>query len=121
MHAARAGTATSDADMVSGMLVAIRTFVEHSFRTSGEPLESMRVGEVEVSIATGPLAVLAAVIRGAMSADLKARFQETIEQIHIEFSAELAAFRGDAAPFEPTAALLRPYLQDENAGRWIRA
>ena len=55
-----------DADMVSGMLTAIRDFVGDSFKVSeDEGLEALKVGELSVWIEQGPQAVLAAVMRGS--------------------------------------------------------
>jgi OmpA family protein len=95
-----------DADMVSGMLTAIRDFVQDAFRdhaskdsVGGESLDALRVGELEVWVEQGPLAVLAGVIRGAAPKELHTVFQETLEHIHARYGKALAAFEGDTAPF----------------------
>jgi OOP family OmpA-OmpF porin len=66
------------------------------------------VGELTVMVEQGPLALLAALVRGTAPKDLRIVFQETIEQIHVEHAQSLDAFAGDAAPFEKT----RLYLED---------
>jgi outer membrane protein OmpA-like peptidoglycan-associated protein len=113
------GIQLQDADMVSGMLTAIQDFVHDSFGTAkGDELEALRVGELTVWVERGPLAVLAAVIRGNAPQDLRALFQETLERIHLQFGTSLSEFKGDAAPFSATAPLLEDCLQAHyEAGR----
>lgn len=111
-QASAPGTKLQDADMVSGMLTAIQDFVHDSFATpKGDELEALRVGELTVWVERGPLAVLAAVIRGNAPQDLRALFQETVERIHLQFGALLSDFKGDAAPFSATAPLLEDCLE----------
>jgi hypothetical protein len=90
-----------DADMVSGMLTAIRDFVQDAFRNNNaaESLDALRVGELEVWVEQGPLAVLAGVIRGSAPKELHTLFQETLERIHVRYGRALEAFEGDTAPF----------------------
>ena len=98
-----------DADMVSGMLTAIRDFVQDAFRNNNnaESLDALRVGELEVFVEQGPLAVLAGVIRGAAPKELHTLFQETLERIHGRYGRALETFQGDTAPF----AHLQPDLE----------
>ncbi len=105
------GTQVQDADMVSGMLTAIQDFVHDSFGTPrADELEALQVGEVTVWVERGPLAALAAVIRGNAPQDLRGLLQETLERIHLQFGASLSEFKGDAAPFADTAPLLEDCL-----------
>lgn len=122
--------AVRDADMVSGMLTAIRDFAQDSFRvTTQEGLEALKVGELSVWIEQGPRAVVAAVIRGEAPRVLRERLQQAIEAIHLEFSEALERFSGDASVFEGSRPLLESFLHseyragDKGAGRraWILA
>lgn len=100
-HVTAAMVEAMDADMVSGMLTAIRDFVHDSFGGGeGDELQTMQVGERTVWVEPGPGAVLAAVVRGTPPRDLHAVFQNSMEQIHLEQQADLDAFEGDATPFE---------------------
>ena len=77
-------TATQDSDMVAGMLSAIQDFARESFKTgSDEGLEEFRVGELQVWIAPGTHAYLAAVIRGNPPARTPYPPEDAIESIHI--------------------------------------
>lgn len=107
-HVTSPAVSARDADMVAGMLTAIRDFARDSFRVSDEDaLDNFRVGELSVWIEQGPHAVLAAVIRGTAPPELRQTMQEAIEHIHARVGDQLAAFSGDAAPFE----VVRPVLE----------
>ncbi len=111
-HLSAGESAVHDADMVSGMLTAIQDFVKDSFTTrKGDQLETMKVGELNVWIEQGPLAILAGVIRGNAPLKLREVFQETLERIHLQYGPELKKFAGDAAVFAGTEALLEECLQ----------
>ena len=113
-HVVAGESGVQDADMVSGMLTAIEDFVQDSFGTEdGGALDTLQVGELAVWIERGPRAVLAAVIRGNAPQDLRATFQQTLEQIHNEFVVEFVAFEGDAAPFDPSRKYLEACLQSQ--------
>jgi OOP family OmpA-OmpF porin len=97
-----------DADMIAGMLTAIRDFVHDSFGgKEADSLDTFQVGELSVWVEAGPLAVIAAVIRGNAPKDLRGVFTDAIEKIHREQAVALDAFEGDAAPFERS----RPHLE----------
>jgi len=86
--------------------------VHDSFATpKGDELETLQVGELTVWIERGPLAVLAAVIRGNAPQDLRIVLQETLERVHLQFGHALSEFQGDASPFEGTAPLLEDCLE----------
>ena len=111
-HAAAGASAVQDTDMVSGMLTAIRDFVQDSFSTAqNDTLDTLQVGELTVWIEQGPRALLAGVIRGNAPLELRNLFRETLEQIHLEFSVELESFEGDATAFDPARKYLEACLQ----------
>jgi OOP family OmpA-OmpF porin len=116
-HVARRPETARDPDLVSGMLTAIQDFVHDSFAAAeGDALETLRVGDQTVRIEQGPHAALAAVIRGAPPANLRATFLEALESVHLEYGRELEAFDGDATPFEPCRATLELCLQARYGG-----
>ena len=108
LHVAADSAVAKDSDMVAGMLSAIQDFARDSFATSEDAsLEEFRVGELQVWIAPGRHAYLAAVIRGNPPRELRSTLDDTIESIHILKGSALAKFEGDAAVFES----LRPELE----------
>lgn len=101
-----------DANLVSGMLTAIRDFVSDSFesRDTGE-LRTFSVGDVCVLAEPGPQCYVAAVVRGQHPPALVAKLQQTLETVHVRWHDALAAFDGDTAPFEGTRPLLEDCLE----------
>ncbi len=105
---------TQDADLISGMLTAIRDFVQDSFGSSDHGdggLRTFSVGERTVLVEQGPKALLAAVVNGQHPPALVERLQATLEMIHLHFGIPLADFEGDAEPFEATKPLLEECLE----------
>ena len=108
LHVSAEASTTQDSDMMAGMLSAIQDFARDSFQTGQEAaLEEFRVGELQVWIAPGRHAYLAAVIRGNPPRDLRTLLEETIDSAHVLRAKELARFQGDASEFES----LRPELE----------
>ena len=108
LHVSADAVATQDSDMVAGMLSAIQDFARDSFKTgSDEGLEEFRIGELQVWIAPGAHAYLAAVIRGNPPRELHTALEDAIDSVHVLRGSALAKFEGDAAAFES----LRPELE----------
>jgi outer membrane protein OmpA-like peptidoglycan-associated protein len=101
-----------DADLISGMLTAIRDFVADSFARERDAggLRRFSVGELTVMVEQGPQAVIAAVVRGQAPDTLLVRLQDTLERIHLEYSSALATYDGDTAAFESARPLLEESL-----------
>ena len=103
---------SQDPELVSGMLTAIKDFVQDSFGTDKEAtLETLRVGDRNVWIEHGPHAFLAAVIRGDPPVDFQLTLREAIEEVHFSHSDTLANFAGDASAFEKSKYILVNCLQ----------
>jgi outer membrane protein OmpA-like peptidoglycan-associated protein len=108
LHVTADPAVSKDSDMVAGLLSAIQDFAKDAFAAGEDSaLEEFRVGELQVWIAPGRAAYLAAVVRGNPSRELRSTLDETIESIHVLKGSALANFQGDAAVFEP----LRPELE----------
>jgi outer membrane protein OmpA-like peptidoglycan-associated protein len=106
LSADSAGGAHSD--IIADMLSAIQEFARNSFGVSaGSALVEFRVGQLQVWIALGRHAYLAAVIRGTPSRELRSTLEKTIETIHALKGSALARFNGDASAFQS----LRPELE----------
>ena len=120
-HMSASSAGVQDADMVSGMLTAIRDFVQDSFGGNRESsLDSFKVGELTVRIEQGPEAILAAVVRGNPPAELRETLTRAIEAIHLEQGEALSKFDGDAAPFARSRARLEECLQAQQLRRQDR-
>lgn len=98
---------SGDADVVSGMLDAIRLFVHEAFDTpEHDGLQDLRVGDTTVMVEWGPRAVLASVVRGIPTEQYRTRTAETLEVIHHDLGAELENFNGRVEPFSRAQPLL---------------
>lgn len=114
-HAASDSAITQDADMVSGMLSAIQSFVHEAFSADDfDGLNTLQVGELAVWIEWGPSAILAAVIRGAAPEKLREAMQLQLEQIHHNYTDQLNKYDGDSKPFEPLKPELNVFLDSHD-------
>jgi outer membrane protein OmpA-like peptidoglycan-associated protein len=108
-HVAAESVAAQDADMVSGMLTAIRDFARDSFGgRADDTLDTFRVGDLSGHVEHGPQAYIAVIVRGTAPPDLRRTLQHAIETIHLQQIADLEAFDGDASRFDDA----RPVLQE---------
>lgn len=116
LHVALDPAIAKDSDMVAGMLSAIQDFVRDSFATGDDSaLEEFRVGELQVWIAPGQYAYLAAVIRGHPPRELRSVLEDTIDSIHVLKGSGLANFQGAAASFESLRSELEACLRSQYA------
>ncbi len=106
-----------DADMVSGMLIAIRSFVKDSFSTTnehGEELCRFSFGQKEILLENGPDAIIAAVTLGIPPAEYREAMSDALEQLHTEAGEELRNFSGDQEALKQQCAQhLSPLLRKE--------
>ncbi len=90
-----------DADVISGMIDAIRRFVQEAFDADDhDGLRDLRVGDTSVLVEWGPQCVLASVVRGVPDEQFRDRTAELLERLHLQYSTDLDVFSGDLAPFE---------------------
>lgn len=112
VHRVAGDVAPQDSSMVSGMLTALQDFVRDSFHAPpSEALETLEFGGLTLWVAQGPRALLAAVVRGHPSPELRALLYETLEAVHRVWGRELDEFLGDTAPFEAMGDRLDACLQ----------
>lgn len=118
LHAARnpEDEADGEADLVSGMFTAIRSFVRDSF-SPGETgdddaseLDGFTFGEREVVIEAGPAMVLAVVVHGVPPTTVRDDLKVILEELHGELGGRLDSFSGDMANLESGRPLLRRAL-----------
>lgn len=106
--------------------------LDYSFAGTQGGAEGFRVGDIQVWIAPGAQAHLAAVVRGHPPPQWRSALEQAIERIHVEHEAPLANFNGDASVFEAAGPELITCLRAEyrpapempqlkNASRWLGA
>ncbi len=114
-HVSASLASTQDADMVSGMLSAIQSFVKDAFDTDEfDTLNTLQLGDVSVWIEWGPEAVLAAVVRGIPPIHLRDALQIQIEDIHRRFASDLSVYDGDASSFDSLDPELTLFLESHD-------
>jgi OOP family OmpA-OmpF porin len=102
-----------DGDLVSAMLKAIQDFVQDSFKTGEEGLETIEVGGFSIWIEQGEYTILAGVVRGNAPETFREQLKNALEKLEHEFRRDLERFQGDITPFEKTGYLMEPCLQTE--------
>lgn len=102
---------TTDRDLVSGMLTAIRDFAHDSFGTEQEgELDEIQYGEVRILVEPGPWAYLAVVVDGIEPTDLRHRMRSTLSDVHRDYASVLAEYDGDQSGLAGVEDHLRPLL-----------
>jgi len=111
-HVVAKTAASQNPDLVSGMLTAIRDFVQDSFGAAQEDtLDTFQVGRRKVWIEHGARAMLALVISGNPSIHLREMMRDVLDDIHVSHSEKLHNFDGDTVPFSDTRPILNGLLQ----------
>lgn len=96
-----------NADVVSGMLDAIRLFVQDAFdKDEQDGLRDLRVGDTSVLVEWGPRAVLASVVQGIPTDEYRTSAALTLEEIHVTYASELQNFSGDVEVFDGSLSSL---------------
>lgn len=96
-----------DADIVSGMLDAIRLFVQDAFDASEDDgLQDLRVGNTSVLVEWGPQAVLASVVDGPPDEAYRIRAAKLLELLHVQYESQLSADSGISETLDEAVPLL---------------
>lgn len=108
-HAAHPDVTIKDSDAISAMFTAIRDFVSDSFDTESiDGLDTIEIGgHTTWLIYSGPVIMLACVIRGIAPLKLRERLTLILEDIERRFHQKLINFQGD----RNTLPELKPRLQ----------
>ena len=111
-HVVAKTAASQNPDLVSGMMTAIRDFVQDSFGAAQEDtLDTFQVGRRKVWIEHGAHAMLALAISGNPSIHLREMMRDVLDEIHVTHSESLHAFNGDTVAFAEIRATLNGLLQ----------
>jgi hypothetical protein len=94
-----------DSDIMSSMLTAINDFVKDSFQTEGN-LGAIDYGENKIILERGDNTVLAAVIYGEATRDLRSKMGGAVREIEEKYSEDLASWDGDIDKLSGTKDIL---------------
>jgi outer membrane protein OmpA-like peptidoglycan-associated protein len=107
-NVAAQGSVVKDADMISGMLTAIKDFLSDSFTEGGQELETVDAGRFKLWLTYGSRVLLVGAVNGTAPADLRKTFRKALDGIEGSFQKEINNFKqDDLSVFEP----VRPYLE----------
>ncbi|MBN1219117.1 MAG: SH3 domain-containing protein [Anaerolineae bacterium] len=110
-HISRDPEASPDSDLISGMLTAIRDFVQESFGQGKEgQLEEIQYGEQSILIETGQYAYLAVVVEGTEPAGFRAEMRERVVEVGHTYEKTLRQYEGDPTPLAPVEPSLRSLI-----------
>jgi len=94
-----------DSDIMSSMLTAINDFVKDSFQTEGN-LGAIDYGENKIILERGDNTVLAAVVYGEATRDLRSKMGSAVREIEEKFAENLVSWNGDIDKLSATKEIL---------------
>jgi len=100
---------TRDADLMSGMLIAIQGIVQDGLERGGA-LESIKYGDNLILLSAGQHVNLAAVVYGQPDEGLSEELKETVRRIEITYAGVIEGWVGDLSVFEGLEALVDPIM-----------
>ena len=105
------GEKTEDADLVSGMLTAIRDFVRDSVGKGHGDLEEITYGDQRILIEGGQFAYIAVVLTGTEPPGYNALMSSTMQDINVHYEEALRKFSGKIENMPDFQPLLLPLLK----------
>jgi hypothetical protein len=100
-----------DSDLISGMLTAIRDFVEDTFgRDESGDLDAIQYGDRRILIETAQYAYLAVVVDGIEPSGFRAKMRERVIDINHTHEDTLRQYDGDNRPLASVEPSLRSLL-----------
>lgn len=111
LHLADPLSGAQDSDLVSGMLTAIRDFVQDAFGRGAEgELDEIQYGSQRILLQAARHAYLAVVIEGIEPPGFRGILREHLMGVESTFHDVLAEFDGDVRALRPAEADLAPLL-----------
>ena len=103
-----------DSDLISGMLTAIRDFVQDAFGQGGEEgeLDAIHYGGRQILIETGRYAYVAAAVEGFEPIGYRTSLREGLNQIEHDYYKRLRNYSGDASDLSGVESQMGPLLID---------
>ena len=118
---AREECGTKDADLMSGMLIAVQGLIQDGLEGGGT-LESIKYGDNLISLATGNQLVVAAVVFGEPDDSLGPMLGEKATQIELAYTGVIEEWTGDLSALSGIDEMVQPlidstsYLSREDVG-----
>lgn len=110
-HLSGESTATSDHDLVSGMLTAIGDFAGDTLGKGEQAgLGQIEYGSQRILIESSQYADLAVIVDGTEPPGFRAEMRDRIMEVERSHVDQLRAYAGDPAPLAPAQDVLQPLL-----------
>lgn len=92
----------------SGILTAIQNFSENSLDAPAETglQDTLLFGEMTVTVERGPKSILAGIVYGTATNELRRHFQDALEELEHDFHDALESYDGDASVFSDAQGYL---------------
>ncbi len=101
---------TADADLMSGMLIAVQGIVQEGLQKGGE-LESIKYGDNLIVLKSGAHINVAAIIYGEPDASLDEELEATLERIEVSYSGIIEHWDGDLTPLSGMTGMVKPLFE----------
>lgn len=113
--AVKPDTSVTSEESTFDLLLNIREFMREVHETTRfDAANILRVGQLSIWIEWGPLAVVAAVIRGQPPENFRQQLLMLVEHLHEHHDDKLRNFDGDTTNFDALNAIFRHYLGQRN-------
>lgn len=120
-HRHTAGSESPDADLISGMLTAIRDFIHDAFSQGGDDkeLDEIQYSDQRIIILSGQEVYLAVVIKGIEPGGFREKLRQYISELELKHGSALRQYQGDPATLPNLetrlSRLLTELTQDNSA------
>jgi hypothetical protein len=111
----RAGRMTQDADLMSGMLIAVQGLVQDGLHDGGE-LESIKYGDSILLVSSGSFVNLVAVVSGTPDDALIEEMRAMVHHIEERYTDSISNWTGDLSAFSDMGEVVEPILSRNPSG-----
>lgn len=106
-----------DADLISGMLTAIRDFARDSFGTGDDSadLDEISYGRSRIIVQNGPEAYVATVLDGIESEGYRSKLRMLVSEVNLQYGRQIQSYDGSPEALPHLDPLLNRFLEDVSA------
>lgn len=102
----------ADADIISGMLTAISSFVYDSFGGEANDLDAIKYGDHRILLEPGKHVYIASVVKGIEPSGFQAQMREAVSEINVLHEMELSTYAGDPELLPSFEEWIRPLFNE---------
>ncbi len=102
-----------DTDILSGMLTAVQSFVKDSFRSEEGELDELTFGEMHILIGRGKWLILAAMVQGDGTNDMRPEIEKCIEEMEAKHAALIESWDGNMSIAKTLSPFIKKLIRSE--------